>query len=1086
MVIAANIHSITDKVRRLIAINEREELVGSIRFGNFRRPIEHEKGKSGKGPFGRSVDFFMPVALPGRATMASGGSSFHCKFESVGRGGEVAGRSRKKSAASGPDKRKDAAGFEIYVAEQAVALESPAISSDQFERYAALAPSETQDELERSRVARVISNISSDPVVRGGFWKAVEQNERRASAPHVAFFPDRAAPAFWEGAKKVLADVEGVQAPLSKIIALQTTGSARSKRLRDRKPVRVECDAGLAASVLDRLSAIDGWDAHHPPVTIPRTRNGRVQNRWVFEIPVEIAAAPEALDRVLCSLAATFDRIGTMYTLVLHDPDADNDQRNSHVHVISHDRACNFIEAAAKWDIELSAAERKKYDVKLAKKRRPKMEADGAYWEAGARDIAQMRAHFADLCNAELEKLKVKRRLDPRNFAEAGMQRKPQIHMGPAAARLSKFGVATEAETENMYRSLHAELSEIEDRERTRFADRLALAQKMADVLAKADKKTDWYRHFDQTWDRLRDLLYAVKGAEAALETLTLFELLAKSRAELVQRNCDRMLAGIRSGKAKASIVRDQAKIERRRNEAVAHLQHVATTLAPYQPDRQSDERDVREMATEIEGILAEFRVELEKLSGRQQAGDRLESTPSVRPITLRWAALRERILRDKPVIIRTAEGFDVPTLDAASRALLRSQPLEKRAPAFLKSQLKIQDAEVGRLRAAIEAHGIDGLAGFPTAAALLQRYKGRPDVAALIAVQPAREAVVSEATVVGVLSPASSVVTVPETANQVAKEIVSSRASIREAGGVLPHSKHIASAEAADGSVSAGQAPRAKGVFAQAREIVASRSQPRKELVRGVGPRDRSTMMGGPRENAEPANPQAAQGGETENGIALDHGRLGEETARQLIGQPVPVLQPELKPDPARDAAVESLRIALLSDPAMRVVQENGRLKISPQVSGWDMTVDVFSDHPVIAAAMRERAASPWLDVSEAKRVEVARRAIAELKLGKSRTVWRSEQGWDVKLPDQALADTLSSWSTYKPISDLLALTDMYWSNRERVVSSAAPQLRRDDLAHAAPIRREHKAKASAPEADQDFAQLQALAQTMRDQRSR
>lgn len=1083
MVIAANIHSITDKVRRLIAINEREELVGSIRFGNFRRPIEHEKGKSGKGPFGRSVDFFMPVALSGRATMASGGSSFHCKFESVGRGGEVAGRSRKKSSASGPDKRKDAAGFEIYVAEQALALKSSAISSDQFERYAALAPSETEDESKHTRVARVISNISSDPVVRGGFWKAVEQNERRASAPHIAFFPDRASSAFWEGAKKVLADVEGVQAPLSKIIALQTTGSARSERLRDRKPVRVECDAGLAASVLARLSAIDGWDAHRPPVTIPRTRNGRVQNRWVFEVPVEIATAPEALDRVLRGLAATFDGMGTMYTLVLHDADADNDQRNSHVHVISHERACNFLESAAKWDIELSAAERKKYDVRLAKKRRPEMESDGAYWEAGARDIAQMRAHFADLCNAELEKLKVKRRLDPRSFAEAGMQRKPQIHMGPAAARLSKFGVATEAETENMYRSLHAELSEIEDRERTRFADRLTLAQQMADVLAKVDKKTDWYRHFDQSWDRLRDLLYAVKGAEAALETLKLFELLAKSRAELVQRNCDRMLAGIRSGKAKASIVRDQAKIERRRNEAVAHLQHVATTLAPYESDRRTADRDVRKMAEEIEGILAEFRIELEKLSGGQQAGDRLESTPSVRPITLRWAALRERILRDKPVIIRTAEGFDIPTLDAASRALLRSQPLEKRAPAFLNSQLKIQDAEVGRLRAAIEAHGIDGLVGFPTAAALLQRYKGRPDVAALIAAQPAREAVVSE---VGALSPISPVVTVPETAHQVAKEIVSFTASNQEAGGALPHSKHVSLAEAADGSVSAGQTPRAKGVFAQAKEIAASRSQPRKDLVRGVGPRDRSTMMDCPRENAERANPQAALAGETENGIAFDHGRLGEETAGQLIGQPLPVLQPKLKPDPARDAAVESLRIALLSDPAMRVVQENGRLKISPQESGWNMTVEVFSDHPVISAAMRERAASPWLDVSEAKRVEVARRAIAELKFGKSRTVWRSEQGWDVKLPDQALADTLSSWSTYKPLSDLLALADMYWSNREREAFVKPPSVQPQEQKTVKISDQQRSTTLPASEMDAEFERLQALANSLRGQRSR
>ncbi|WP_313231885.1 MobA/MobL family protein [Sphingobium yanoikuyae] len=856
MVIAANIHSITDKVRRLIALNERDELVGSIRFGNFRRPIEHEKGKSGKGPFGQPVDFFMPVALSGRATMASGGSSFHCKFESVGRGGEVAGRSRKKSAASGPDKRKDAAGFEIYVAEEAVALEAPAIGSDQFERYAALPPCETGDESDHSRVARVISNISADPVVRSGFWKAVEQNERRASAPHVAFFPDRAPSAFWEGAKKVLADVEGVQDPLSKIIALQTTGLARSERLRDRKPVRVDCAAGLAASVLERLSAIDGWDVDRPPVTIPRTRNGRVQNRWVFEIPVEIAAAPEALDPVLRGLAATFDDTGTMYTLVLHDADADNDRRNSHVHVISHDRACNFIESAAKWDIELSAAERKKYNVKLAKKRRPGKESDGAYWEAGARDVAQMRAHFADLCNAELEKLKVKRRLDPRSFVEAGLQRKPQMHMGPAAARLSKFGVSTEVETENMYRSLQAELKEIDDRERTRFADRFALAQQMADVLAKADKKTDWYRHFDQAWDRLRDLLYAVKGAEAALETLKLFELLAKSRAELVQRNCDRMLAGIRSGKAKPSIVRDHAKIERRRHEAVVHLHHVTTTLAPYESDRRTAERDVRKMVEEIEGILAEFRVELEKLSGRQQAGARLESTPSVRPITLRWAALRERILRDKPVIIRTAEGFDVPTLDAASRALLRSQPLEKRAPAFLKSQLKIQDAEVGRLRAAIKSHGIEGLARLPTAAALLQRYKGRPDVAALIAVQPRGKEVASETNVVGMLSPFSLGVTEPEVANQVEKELDSSGASLQEAGGELPCSKHISSAEAADGNVNTVQIPRAKGVFAQAREIAASKLQVGKvELVRGVGPRDRPTMMDGPRKNGRYLN---------------------------------------------------------------------------------------------------------------------------------------------------------------------------------------------------------------------------------------
>ena len=218
---------------------------------------------------------------------------------------------------------------------------------------------------------------------------------------------------------------------------------------------------------IEAAQSMPGWDFHRPPLTFKPGRGGRVQLRLVAELPCELNAEDRALIvQNFTDYLASFAKdengrsIGLMYTAVIHAPDAHNDRRNYHLHIIAHSRPAKFLADFNAWDFEVtetykdpgSRKDRVRHPFRQNKIGEVERKlADGkpnkhAYYNndiAGGDFIPHLRRKFAEINNAVLMARGIQRRLDPRRYQEMGISRTATMHLGTRAAALEAMGVPT-------------------------------------------------------------------------------------------------------------------------------------------------------------------------------------------------------------------------------------------------------------------------------------------------------------------------------------------------------------------------------------------------------------------------------------------------------------------------------------------------------------------------------------------------------------------------------------------------------------------------------------------------------------------
>src|SRR3546814_18668078 len=96
------------------------------------------------------------------------------------------------------------------------------------------------------------------------------------------------------------------------------------------------------------------YSDHNPPFEFKSGRGGSVQFRLVAELPYELTPEDRALivQNFCDHLGGPETRdgadggqqsVGMMYTAVIHAPDAHNDLRNYHLHIVAPDRQAKSL-----------------------------------------------------------------------------------------------------------------------------------------------------------------------------------------------------------------------------------------------------------------------------------------------------------------------------------------------------------------------------------------------------------------------------------------------------------------------------------------------------------------------------------------------------------------------------------------------------------------------------------------------------------------------------------------------------------------------------------------------------------------------
>ena len=169
--------------------------------------------------------------------------------------------------------------------------------------------------------------------------------------------------------------------------------------------------------------------------------NGRVQTRLIAELPHDVP--PAARRRIVKAVVAVFEERDLPVWAVVHRPhvEAGSDARNVHLHVVYHDRPVTRL-APYSWRF----AARKVHEVRQAA------------W------LPMVRDRYAAIVAGEQARAASAVRWVPHSYAELGVDRRPQKHLGPGLAGREKRGEATDLGVVNAMRESFAE-------DRQRMAD---------------------------------------------------------------------------------------------------------------------------------------------------------------------------------------------------------------------------------------------------------------------------------------------------------------------------------------------------------------------------------------------------------------------------------------------------------------------------------------------------------------------------------------------------------------------------------------------------------------------------------------
>jgi hypothetical protein len=456
---------------------------------------------------------------------------------------------------------------------------------------------EARDVSDVGDVSYVCTNIDANPEVRKSFARAVYRHERLGTSKHklLAGLEDLS---WWT----TLAAQPGAEAwvveAARRLKAYERQTRAKGGKDREKRVVIAEVTERQAYDRIVWCQSQPGWDAKRKQVAFKSNIGGRVQYRFVFQLPYWISAR-ERLE-IVHKMARLMGKMGFMYVAAIHRPDPHNDARNYHVHIDAYDRPCKYNKKLKKWDIEIFE---KKRNGSLKPMRQDKIagfsrpaEKDVKHWEHWKGVLRNFREQFCAFTNEVLEKSPSGSplRYHPGTFEDIGLNLRATKKLGGAMMAKEANGVRTPVGDGNalciwgdvfdaIYRKRRERIDAIWERSRRT----LARINKAADTSAKPELERDWAKLRKEELDLIeRCFRFELAQAEIAM---------MKSRAETIIREAGRRGVGRDEGEAyrKSSLapLRDVAL-----REAEAHIalvdafaptkEAIATELRGQQDER--------------------------------------------------------------------------------------------------------------------------------------------------------------------------------------------------------------------------------------------------------------------------------------------------------------------------------------------------------------------------------------------------------------------------------------------------------------------------------------------------------------------
>jgi hypothetical protein len=357
--------------------------------------------------------------------------------------------------------------------------------------------------------------------------------------------------------------------------------------------------------------------------------DGRVQCRLVMEMPHELTARQR--HEILQGFAKVLGDRGLPHYAVLHQPDEGSDDRNYHAHLVYSDRPAKRLEDGS-WDFE-------QRETRQLKDR----EARGGIW------VRQLRHDFARLSNKVLESAGVEKRLDPRSYRDAGVEKTPEKHLGSTLSALERQGYVSRegvhnARSENDYQTARV-LQRSRDARRQVHErlqpsrELLKLARNVPDEAVQAGVK------------ELRELVFDYLANERFMIGLTRRKALlqAKKRGEIArpwqtknwaERELEQIDGGIEKNGLSAKTKRRRAGIRNRLHEAQTVLQEVNDRyegewlrLTALDPKVAKVRTETKQILTMLEATRASLSIRLSSAEVRGEMAQRAEgqlTKPSV------------------------------------------------------------------------------------------------------------------------------------------------------------------------------------------------------------------------------------------------------------------------------------------------------------------------------------------------------------------------------------------------------------------------------------------------------------------------
>lgn|GEM_PF-7090000 len=628
-------------------LRSKEEEEATLGIGK-RKPkaleIEKRRMPSGRGRWTLEPDFTVPTPMVDRPRTESGATSFHFSFIPISKravpvlnGKPLEGFHATPNAGhrhsqyierDGAAEMQTGARHAVYV-EREGAVEQRPFSDDALtdEEAAIMGPVQAA----RGGVPSIFSNISDDPFERQEYWRAVERFENEPRK-HFLFFEPDVNPRWWralETTERLPAHVKAHALSVAQAYRVWLdAGEPAEGEKEPFVPQPLEVTAEEAGVIINRIQSMKHYSPQHEPFNFRSGRGGRIQYRFVAELPYDIMAEDRALIvqnfcRVLESLEAralpTGENVtvGMMYTAVIHAPDASNDRRNYHLHLIAHDRPAKFLEEFGMWDFEVTetrVSHRKEWETHPFHQKKIRRVNNRTF-------IPFLRKRFAEITNAVLAERGVARRYDPRKYPEMGIDRTPTEHLGTKAAALEAIGVPTIVGQLNAIaiwndaeRSIRVRMKQTEKDYRERHAE----LEKLVGEVAPSLPPEDWVlgNAKQAIAKRAADVASAVQGREAIM-IFDHLEAKAKSRAVRTRETCLRLLAEIEAGRADVTTRIMKDAIQARWKAASDHIATIDRALAPHREALRQAGREIERLEKSLRNSDANIREDVEVLTRR-------------------------------------------------------------------------------------------------------------------------------------------------------------------------------------------------------------------------------------------------------------------------------------------------------------------------------------------------------------------------------------------------------------------------------------------------------------------------------------